>query len=274
MMLYMNENPELDLPTVVREADAVLILAGAGLSAEMGIPVYWTGDDATYGNEKSVNGYTALEHSNAMLWGYDTEAQLEYFKNLYAHMESLNFTHSVYADLLALIKDKQYFVATSNVDSAFLRSGFDEDKLFEVHGTYRRSQCLIDPNHGLFDTPVGKTPTCPACGMPARPNVLFFNDIWVYAKAIRKQEAEYNKFVKRVPPHAKNPLILEFGVGTTVPRIRQMGNGLWGNNFRAPYVHVNKEPRPQFLYGDVKSKNHAPELWVQSGAWDAIKSWT
>lgn len=47
----------------------------------------------------------------------------------------------VYQVLLALVKDKDYFVLTTNVDHQFQRSGFDKKRLFYTQGDYGLWQC-------------------------------------------------------------------------------------------------------------------------------------
>lgn len=259
---------------LIKNADTVVVLAGAGLTAELGLPVYWTGDNANYGETASEFGYTALQHAHAQTWFDDPESQVAYFKKRFQQTSALNFSGSVYETLREVVKGKETFFVTSNVDSAFLNAGFDSDQILEVHGAYRNSQCLIDPNHKIFDTPLGKDPFCVTCGMIARPNVVFFEDFWFNPAGLHEQEDRYHFFVDEAErlKKKKKVVVLELGVGTTVPRVRQMGNRLYRDFNIAPYIHVNKEPRPDFLFGDVSSMK-ASEIWVEGSAGETLTSW-
>lgn len=262
----------MNISDLVREAEAVVVLAGAGMSAELGIPIYWGGKDSRYGSSETKYGYTELEHAMAMLWDVDPKAQVNYFKEAYVKMNSLDFANSPYSKLRELVGDKDCFYVTSNVDSAFLKSGFPYDRIFEVHGAYRNSQCLKTASHPLFLTVPNQVPVCPTCGSLARPNVLFFDDFGFNPLDVDLQESRFRKFSNRVKLEEKKTVILEFGVGTTVPTVRMMANRFYKNFPGTPYIHVNLEPRPDMLFSDIHQLD-TPELWVQKTAGAALDEW-
>lgn len=264
----------MNISNLIKNSDTVIVLAGAGLTAELGLPVYWTGDESKYGSDVSEFGRTALEHSHAQLWFDDPESQVAYFKKSFQRADSLKFEGSVYEVLKKILEGKKTFFVTSNTDSAFLNSGFDSESILEVHGAYRNSQCLIDPGHKIFPTLLNEDPFCATCGMIARPNVMFFEDYWFNPSIFHEQENRYHRFVDSVTRVKKKShiTILELGVGTTVPRIRQMGNRLYRDFSTAPFIHVNTAPRPDFLFGDV-SDMKAPEIWVEASAGETLNGW-
>lgn len=258
---------------IVKAADTLFILAGAGLSAEVGIPTYWS-ENGSYGEMKSKQGYTALQHSDASLWMKDTVSQIEYFQEKQAVLAATNFEGSVYATLLDAVAEKDYFCVTSNVDSAFHRVGFGEEKIFEVHGSYRQCQCIMDPGHGLFPSMSGGSATCSVCSMPTRPNALFFNDNAFNPLSLYDQQYRFNRFVDEVEEklakdRGHRVAMLELGVGSTVPRVRQIGNRLYRDLASADYLHVNVEPQPEFLFGEACSFENK-EKWLQMTAKDLI----
>jgi NAD-dependent SIR2 family protein deacetylase len=255
------------LKKFIDEADNVIVLAGAGLSADLGIPTYWTGDDAQYGSTTSVYGHTALEHSKAQLWMEEPESQVAYFMDKFAKMESVDFAGSSYELLKQKLATKNSFFITSNVDSAFLNIGFDENRILEYHGSYRNSQCVLDPNHGIFPTTVGVSPSCPKCGLFGRPNTLFFNDFWFNPSILDAQYGKLADYLEAIPAKSKT-LLLELGVGITVPRIRQISNRLY-KELAAPLVHVNLEPEPEFLFSGMVTVK-APEIWLQQSTKEAL----
>lgn len=270
--LSSSSSSHLNLVTdIVKQADTVFILAGAGLSADVGIPTYWS-ENGSYGEATSQHGYTALQHADASLWWHDTTSQIEYYAEKRANLASIDFADSIYGCLLEALANKDYFCVTSNIDSGFYRAGFDEEKLFEVHGSYRNSQCVMDPIHGIFPAVDGETLGCPVCSMPTRPNALFFNDESFNPEIMHKQQDRFNQFIEKVEKVASKSkvAVLEFGVGTTVPRIRQMGNRLYRDLETADYLHVNIEPKPEFLFGEACSFPNK-EQWVQMSATDFIQ---
>lgn len=258
---------------IIRQSDTLFILAGAGLSTEVGVPTYWTADDATYGGEKTQYGYTPLEHADASLWMQDTVSQIEYFAGKQEQFASIDFLASIYGTLLEKIQGKNYFCVTSNVDSGFYRAGFDEKRLYEVHGSHRGCQCVMDATHGIFPTVVGEIRTCIVCAMPTRPNVLFFNDREFNPEILYGQQARFNEFLDASENASEQGrvAILELGVGTTVPRVRQMGNRLYRDYMTADYLHVNLEPEPEFLFGQACSFENK-EQWLQMRASEFIEA--
>lgn len=250
---------------IVKHADTVIILAGAGMSAEVGIPTYWVGADATYGGEKSEQGYTALQHGDASLWIQDTGAQIEYFTKKQEAFASIDFSASIYRTLLNAVADKDYFCVTSNVDSGFIRAGFDSERLFEIHGSYRNCQCIMDPIHGIFESVDDGNLACPVCAMPTRPNALFFNDSFFNPESMFKQQDRFNRFLEIKEDTPGNIAIVEFGVGSTIPRVRQIGNRLYRDLKCADFIHVNLEPEPEFLFGESCNFENK-EQWLQMGA--------
>jgi NAD-dependent SIR2 family protein deacetylase len=248
---------------IIRQADTVFILAGAGLSAEVGIPTYWTSEEAVYGGDKTEHGYTPLQHADASLWMQDTVSQIEYYAAKQEQFAAIDFSASIYGTLLEKVQDKNYFCVTSNVDSGFYRAGFDEKRLFEVHGSHRACQCIMDATHGIFPTVAGGTRTCLVCAMPTRPNVLFFNDHDFNPEVLYGQQARYNHFLDT--SEKGRVAILELGVGDTVPRVRQIGNRLYRDYMTADYIHVNLEPEPEFLFGESCSFENK-EQWLQMRA--------
>lgn len=254
----------------VRGATTVFILAGAGLSSEAGIPTYWS-ENGLYGDETSTHGYTALQHSNATLWVQDTGAQIDYYEMKRAQLSAIDFKSSIYGTLYDAVKNKNYFCVTSNVDSGFIRAGFEDERVFEVHGSHRNCQCIMDPTHGIFPSVNDGTLSCLVCAMPTRPNVLFFFDNVFNPAIVNEQQDRFHEFLDVSENHTGGTVILELGVGSTIPRIRQIGNRLYRDHKTADYLHVNLEPQPEFLYGEACNFENK-EQWLQMRAADFIQA--
>ncbi|MGN1024040.1 MAG: Sir2 silent information regulator family NAD-dependent deacetylase, partial [Lachnospiraceae bacterium] len=119
----------------LEEADAVLIGAGAGLSTSAGFTYsgarfaqYFRDFEEKYGYHDMYSlgfyPYDSMEE----FWGYWCRY---IWINRYMPIPS-----RVYEDLLELVKDKDYFVLTTNVDHCFQKSGFDKKRLFYTQGDY------------------------------------------------------------------------------------------------------------------------------------------
>lgn len=119
----------------LRSADAVVIGAGSGLSSAAGyvysgarFQKYFWDFEEKYGFHDMYSGgffpYETLEE----FWGFWCRC---IWVNRYAPIPS-----RLYEELLELLKSKDYFVITTNVDHCFLRAGFDKERLFYTQGDY------------------------------------------------------------------------------------------------------------------------------------------
>ena len=236
------------LKEAVREADALMIGAGAGLSTAAGFTYSgerfrrWFGDFAAkYGfSDMYTGGFWRYENMETF-WAYWSRY---IWVNRY-----MAPTKSVYDDLFKLARGKDYFVLTTNVDHCFQKAGFDKDRLFYTQGDYGLFQCskpcsqvtwdneaivremLLSQGYGIGEgnaltLPEGATPAmavprlllpkCPNCGRPLTLNLRsddkFVEDAGWHAAAKR-----YRAFVDG---HARDRVVyLEIGVGWNTPGI-------------------------------------------------------
>lgn len=194
----------------------VVILAGSGMSADLGIPTYWTGDTARYGEQETEYGYSVLQHADASLWKKAPLNQYKYHKKVSEYYKSLDFEHSYYKTLLDLLDNTNYFVATTNVDSGFIRAGFDSHKVLELHGSYRLWQSSKTGSHNAWNE--GAYKVSPDDGSIPRPHIMFFDDNNFFyttqeTMLINKYAGLHKVF------HPNETLVLVIGVGETVPRL-------------------------------------------------------
>ena len=133
----------------------------------------------------------------------------------------------VYEDLLNLVRDKDYFVITTNVDHCFQKAGFDKKRLFYTQGDYGlfqpRCQETFD-NEGVIremvrrqedmKIPTELLPVCPHCGKPMTQN-LRSDDKFVEDEGWHRAAERYENFLRT---HAgQKILFLELGVGSNTP---------------------------------------------------------
>ena len=236
----------------IETSDAILIGAGAGLSTAAGFTYsgkrfdkYFSDFKNKYGIKDMYSGgfypYAALEE----YWAY-------WSRYIYIN-RYMNAPKPVYESLLSLIKDKDYFVLTTNVDHCFQKAGFDKKKLFYTQGDYGLFQCSKPCHNKTYDNekivskmfseqrdmkvPEDLIPKCPVCGAPMTMN-LRCDDTFVQDDGWYKAAERYNDFVRR---HEKvQILFLELGTGFNTPGIIKFPFWKMTKNFEnAFYACIN-----------------------------------
>ena len=127
------------------------------------------------------------------------------------------------------------FVFTSNVDGEFQKIGFEDDQVFECHGSIHWLQCLENCTQDIWSADdfkpvvdeeycqlINEFPTCPHCGGMARPNILMFGDWHWQSQMQDEKEQKLMAWLKQV----NNLAIIELGAGTAVPSVRNFGERL------------------------------------------------
>ena len=238
----------------INTADAVIIGAGAGLSTAAGFD---------YGGERFRKYFSDFEEKygiNDMYSGgfYPYESSLEYWAWWSRHILINRYdcpVGKVYEDLLSLIKDKDYFVLTTNVDHQFQRAGFDKKRLFYTQGDYGLFQCSAPCHQETFDNetviremvkrqkdmkiPAELLPVCPHCGTPLAVNLRCDNK-FVEDDGCHKAAERYENFIRTID--GQKILFLELGVGLNTPVIIKYP--FWqmtAENPNATYACINKE---------------------------------
>lgn len=159
----------------------------------------------------------------------------------------------VYENLLALVKDKDYFVITTNVDHCFQKAEFDKARLFYTQGDYGLFQCSVPCTAVTYDNeemvrdmmeqqsnmriPSELIPKCPNCGKPLTMN-LRSDDKFVEDEGWHRAAERYNQFLRT---RSGKVLFLELGVGYNTPSIIKFP--FWqmtAGNPEATYACINK----------------------------------
>ena len=138
------------LKNEIKKADAIVIGAGAGLSTSAGLTYsgerfekYFFDFAKKFGISDMYSGGFYPFPDKETLWAW--WARHIYF-NRY-----IEPTKPVYRDLLSIVKDKEYFVITTNVDHQFQRAGFDKKRLFYTQGDYGLFQSVNPQNQNTYD---------------------------------------------------------------------------------------------------------------------------
>ena len=212
-------------------ADAVLIGAGAGLSTSAGL---------TYSGERFERYFSDFYQKYGIsdmyaggFYPYDTlEEYWAWWSRHVFYNRYVDAPIPVYRELLALVKDKDYFVLTTNVDHQFQRAGFDKSRLFYTQGDYGLWQCSKACHNKTYDNeaevrqmlaqqqdtkiPAELVPHCPVCGAPMTMN-LRCDDTFVQDRGWYAASERYADFLSW---HKQGKVLyLELGVGNNTPVI-------------------------------------------------------
>lgn len=240
------------LKTVLDAVDAVVIGAGAGLSTAAGFT--YTGERFEQHFSDFAQKYGFQDMYSGGFYPYETPEEYWAYWSRYIYINRyLEPPKPVYADLLQLLQDKDYFVITTNVDHCFQKAGFDKNRLFYTQGDYGLFQCSTPCCTKTYDNeqtirqmfaeqkdrkiPTELIPRCPNCGQPLTVN-LRADNTFVEDTGWRQAAKRYEEFL-----HSRqNQKILfwELGVGYNTPIIIKYP--FWqmtAQNQQATYACVN-----------------------------------
>ncbi|RQR34830.1 SIR2 family NAD-dependent protein deacylase [Burkholderia sp. Bp9142] len=216
----------------IRDADGLLITAGAGMGVDSGLPDF-------RGTEGFWRAYPALRHHRfsfediANPAGFATNPRLSW--GFYGHRLALyraTQPHPGFGILLKWAGKMKHgaFVFTSNVDGQFQKAGFDAQRVAECHGTIHQLQCVdactddtwpADGFHPIVANDTceltGELPKCPHCGALARPNILMFGDSTWISRCTNKQERRLASWLEPV----ERLIVVELGAGRRIPTVRR-----------------------------------------------------
>lgn len=219
------------IKNLINNADYILIGAGAGLSTSAGIE--YSGKRFENNFAEFIEKYHFTDMYTAEFYDFKTEEEkwAYWAKHMYINDIGMEST-KLYQDILKLVKDKEYFIITTNVDDQFYKAGFDKERTFATQGSYRYIQCSQACHNKIYDAtelvkemikktvnckiPSELVPVCPVCGEKMETNLrkdAFFvqDDNWY------KQSKRYERFIENAIN--KKVVLLEFGVGFNTPGI-------------------------------------------------------
>ena len=218
------------LKRAIDEADAVVIGAGAGLSTSAGFTYSGERFEKYFSEFREKYGFDDMYAGG--FYPYETPEEKWAFWSRYIFINRyMDAPKPVYEQLLALVKDKDYFVITTNVDHCFQKAGFDKTRLFYTQGDYGLFQCSVPCTPVTYDNenmvrdmmeqqsdmkiPSELVPTCPVCGEPLTMN-LRSDDTFVEDEGWHRAAGRYHQFLRS---HDGKVLFLELGIGYNTPSI-------------------------------------------------------
>lgn len=236
------------LKKLTEDSDLILIGAGAGLSTAAGFK--YSGEyfykyfsdfiDKYHFSDMYTAGFYRFKTSEEK-WGY-------WARHVYVN-RYLNKANKLYQDLKEVVKNKDYFVITTNVDHQFQIAGFDKSRLFYTQGDYGLFECSKHCHNKTYDNyndvinmllssnflkkeddkyiinksdmwkmkvSTDTIPKCPICGSEMRMN-LRCDEEFVEDDGWHKHLSYYEEFLKKIKN--KKVLLLELGVGYNTPVI-------------------------------------------------------
>ncbi|WP_210330760.1 Sir2 family NAD-dependent protein deacetylase [Aliikangiella sp. G2MR2-5] len=213
----------------IRQADGLIIGAGAGMGVDSGLPDFrgaegfWQAYPALRGRD-----FTQMANPAAFLrdplqaWGF-----YGHRLNLYRQTQP-HFGFQVLKQIGESLANG-YQIFTSNVDGQFQAAEFDENRVYECHGSIHHLQCTRPCTDAIWSADhfsigvdesscraLGALPECPRCGALARPNILMFGD---FCWNSNRSDRQYQKLIENTQL-MKNPVVIECGAGIAVPTVR------------------------------------------------------
>ena len=287
-----------NIKSILQNADSILIGTGAGLSTSSGF---------TYSGPRFQKYFSDFEKKYSFhdmysggFYPYKTlEENWAYWSRYIMINRYMNATIPVYEKLFELVKNKNYFVLTTNVDHGFQKAGFDKSRLFYTQGDYGLWQCsepchkktydnqlfvekmvreqgfVIQDDGGLelpengfegikMTVPSELVPRCKACGKPMSMN-LRADDTFVEDEGWNKAAGRYEDFLNK---NKDGKIVyLELGVGGNTPGIIKYP--FWKMTYANPkavYVCINKGE------AEVPGEMEKQSICVNNDIYEVLKS--
>ena len=261
-----------NIKSILQKADSILIGAGAGLSTSAGFTYsgvrfkkYFADFEKKYSFHDMYSGGFTVFESLEENWAY-------WSRQIYLN-RFVKAPLPAYEKLLELVKEKNYFVLTTNVDHCFQKAGFDKSRLFYTQGDYGLWQCsqpchkktydnqlfvekmikeqgfVIQSDGGLelpengfegikMTVPSELVPRCPVCRKPMTMN-LRCDDTFVEDEGWKRAASRYEDFLNKNKDG--RIVFLELGVGGNTPGIIKYP--FWKMTYanpKAAYICINK----------------------------------
>ena len=269
--VIMMDEKVLLLKEKIDQADAVIIGAGAGLSTAAGFVYAGERFDRYFSDFSRKYGFRDMYSGG--FYPYDTQEEFWAYWSRYIWINRyMDAPKSTYSDLYKIVKDKDYFVLTTNVDHCFQKAGFDKKRLFYTQGDYGLFQCtkpcckktwgnesmirdmilaqgyiigeyneliLPEGTAAKMNIPSELLPKCPSCGRPLTMNLRSDNR-FVEDEGWQAAAVEYEVWLTQ--HQDRKVVFLEIGVGYNTPEIIKYS--FWQQvyqNKSATYACLNME---------------------------------
>jgi len=240
------------LQKVLHEADTVVVGAGAGLSTSAGFTYSGERFERHFADFIGKYGFSDMYTAGFYPFPAEEEKWAYWSRHIY-YNRYVPAPKPVYDNLLKLLKDKDYFVITTNVDHQFQKAGFDKQRLFYTQGDYGLFQCATPCHQKTYDNekivkrmiaeqmdmriPSELVPRCPVCGGPMAMN-LRSDETFVEDEGWHAASERYVDFISQ---HLHDKILfLDLGSGGNTPIVFKIPFIQWTmQNPNAVYATVN-----------------------------------
>lgn len=248
------ENKYIEVLKKIKEADSVVIGASNGLSISEGYHIF--AEDSNFlnnfGDFRKKYGFHSI--IQGCFYPYPSqEEKWAFFSRMFEYFLYNKEASSVMKNLYELVKHKNYFVVTSNMDDHFTLAGFPKERLFEIEGNCRYIQC----SHGCHDkiylgdeilskmaqnqengkVPSKLIPKCPECGGNMQVHIELDGN-FLRDQSWQASYDAYQDFIQKA--HGKKVVFLELGVGARNQMIKAPFMKLTNIEENATYITLNK----------------------------------
>lgn len=266
----MNQDKIKNVAELIRQADAVLVGAGSGMSSAAGYNHYHCNEmfkkyfkdfEQTYGIRNLFQGFYYVYSKPEQQWGF--------YSRYIAFMEE-SPAGQPYCDLYECLKGKEYFILTTNCDTQIPKV-FPENRICQFQGDFRYFQCSqpchdqIYENHAMIqdmlesmndnlEITAEKIPRCPECGWKMVPWVQ--DNTFLQGECWKTAYQQYKNFVDTYKN--KKLLLLELGVGDMTPSVIKLPFWNMAYNFSDTFlvtVNLDAGSSPEHLKGKCLTIN-------------------
>ena len=241
--------------SMLQNAEHILIGAGAGLSAAAGLT--YSGKRFQENFPEFIEKYGLRDMYSAGFYPFPSEEERWGYWSKHSYVNRIEPPAlPLYRSIYELVKDKDYFVLTTNVDHQFYKAGFDENRIFATQGDYGEIQCAKGCHVKVYDAiemfhqmnqarknckvPSYMVPKCPVCGGPMAMH-LRCDQYFVEDESWHEAATRYGKYYSAALKD-KHTVLLELGVGFNTPTIiRFPFEKMMRENTKLNLIRLNKE---------------------------------
>lgn len=240
--------------TKIQEADSVVIGASNGLSISEGYHIF--AEDSAF--LECFGDFRKKHNFRSIIQGcfYPFPSQEEkwaFFSRMFEYFLHNKEASPVMKNLYKLVKDKNYFVVTSNIDAHFSLARFAKERLFEIEGNCRNLQCSRGCHNRIYPgdeilskmaqnqengkVPSNLIPKCHACGGTMQVHIEV-DGHFLRGQSWQASYQAYQDFIQKA--HGKKIVFLELGVGARNQMIKAPFMKLTNGEAHATYITLNK----------------------------------